>query len=71
MGDKEEDKIVDAGGGGEGEEEDEDPAMGNNAITADISDLKKALAEIKLVLSPYDWVEFAQDYETNRALKRK
>lgn len=50
-------------------EEEDDPTWGNSVVVQDFSDLKRALFNVKQVLTPYDWVEFAQEYETQRALK--
>ncbi|CAD7946118.1 unnamed protein product [Amoebophrya sp. A25] len=46
-----------------------DPTMGNNPVVEDFSILKQALSNVKTVLTPYDWIEFAQEYETQRGLR--
>eukprot|EP00392_Amoebophrya_sp_AT5.2_P015632 g15847.t1 len=52
-------------------DEAKDPTMGNAPEVEDFSILKQALQNVKGILTPYDWIEFAQEYETARALRTR
>ncbi|CAD7953444.1 unnamed protein product [Amoebophrya sp. A120] len=53
------------------DEVEKDPTMGGAPEVEDFSILKQALQNVKAVLTPYDWIEFAQEYETARALRTR
>ena len=55
----------------EKDHEHEDPTVGAGNVISDFSDLKKALAAVKQVLTPYDWIEFAKDYDTQKGMQAK